>query len=203
MILAHGTLGAMRDSADCLSAARLEHAPHPADSLGMMRPSLAAAALAVSALTGCGIADFDIDQAVPSQTIQGSGVPTPIAAVFPLPLSLDIGSKIKSRETGPIDSVTLKRLELTITSTTGDWGFVDHIDVYVESTKDGSTLPKVLIASVDNPPATQGLSFVVEDDVNLKDYVDEGAKVDSSGTGTQPTADVTFNGTSTFTIHPF
>lgn len=194
----------MRDYVDCLSSApRLEDARRPVDSPGMMRPLLAATALAVSALAGCGLADFDIDQSVPSQTIQGSGVPTPIAAVFPLPLSLDIGSKIKSRETGPIDSVTLKHLELTITSSTGDWGFVDHIDVYVESTKDGSTLPKVLIASVDNPPATKDLSFVTEDNVNLKDYIDEGAKVDSSGTGTQPTEDVTFDGTSTFTIHPF
>jgi len=171
-----------------------------ADSLGMPRTL---ALVAAATLAGCGIADFDISQDVPEQTIQGSGVPAPIAAVFPLPLSLDIGSKIKQRETGPIYSVTLESLVLEIHTSGASWGFVDSIDVYVESTKQGTSLPKVKLASVKDPPATTTLTFVVEDDVNLKGYIDEGAKVDSSGTGTQPSSDVTFDGKSVFTVHPF
>ena len=53
-------------------------------------------------IAGCGIADFDVDQPVPAQTVQGSGIPAPLAAVFPLPLNLDISSKIKAMDTGPI-----------------------------------------------------------------------------------------------------
>src|ERR1041384_1346957 len=76
----------------------------------------------VAAMAGCGITDFDIDQPVPPQTIQGSGLPAPLAAIFPLPLNLDLDSKIKAKDTGPIDSVTLSSLTLNITSSGGDWG---------------------------------------------------------------------------------
>jgi len=160
-----------------------------------------AAGLAV-AIGGCGIADFDIEQPVAAQTIQGSGIPAPLAAIFPLPLNLDLDSKIKAKDTGPIDGVTLSSLTLHITSSGGDWSFVNHIDVSVESTKAGTTLPKVKIASVSSPGAVQTLTFDVEHGVNLKPYIDEGSQVDSSGSGTQPTMDVTFDGKGVFTVHP-
>jgi hypothetical protein len=156
----------------------------------------------LSALSGCGIADFDVEQPVPAQTIQGSGIPAPLAAIFPLPLNLDLESKIKARETGPIDSVTLSSLTLHITSSGGNWSFVSSIDVFVESTKSGTALPKVKIASVSMPGAVQTLSFNVEHGVNLKPYIDEGSQVDSAGSGTQPTQDVTFDGKGVFTVHP-
>ena len=69
---------------------------------------------------GCGLADFDIEQPVPSQTIQGSGLPAPLVAIFPLPLNLDISSKIKAKNTGPIGGVSLSSLTLDITSSGGD-----------------------------------------------------------------------------------
>lgn len=155
----------------------------------------------VIAAAGCGIADFDVEQPVPAQTIQGSGLPAPLAAIFPLPLSLDISSKIKARDTGPIDGVTLSSLTLDITSSGGDWSFVTSIDVFVSSSKSGSTLPKAKIASVASPGAVRTLSFRVEG-VNLKPYIDEGSQVDSAGMGTQPTQDVTFSGKGVFTVHP-
>ena len=156
----------------------------------------------VATATGCGIADFDIDQPVQAQTIQGSGIPAPLAAIFPLPLNLDLESKIKAKDTGPIDSVTLSSLTLHITSSGGDWSFVTSIDVFVESTRSATTLPKVKIASVSSPGATQTLTFNVEHGVNLKPYIDEGSQVDSSGTGTQPTQNVSFDGQGVFTVHP-
>ena len=155
----------------------------------------------VIAAAGCGIADFDVEQPVPAQTIQGSGLPAPLAAIFPLPLDLDISSKIKARDTGPIDGVTLSSLTLDITSSGGDWSFVTSIDVFVASTKSGSTLPRTKIASVASPGAVRTLSFRVEG-VNLKPYIDEGSQVDSAGMGTQPTQDMTFDGQGVFTVHP-
>lgn len=156
----------------------------------------------VMAAAGCGITDFDVDQPVPAQTIQGSGLPMPLAAIFPIPLNLDISSKIKARDTGPIDGVTLSSLTLNITSSGGDWSFVTSIDVFVASTKSGSTLPRAKIASVASPGAVRTLSFHVEGGVNLKPYIDEGSQVDSAGMGTQPTQDVTFDGKGVFTVHP-
>ena len=158
-------------------------------------------ALVLVLLAGCGIADFDIDQPIPSQTIQGSGIPAPLAALFPLPLSLDLTAQIKARDTGPIGGVTLSALSLTITSA-GDWSFVDHVNVFVESTKTGSTLPKVEIAHVMSPGAVKTMTFTVDGSVNLKPYVDEGGKVDSEGSGTAPSMDVTYDGQATFTVHP-
>jgi hypothetical protein len=159
------------------------------------------AACLVTTLAGCGIADFDVEQPVPAQTIQGSGIPAPLAAIFPLPLSLDLDSKIKAQDTGPIDGVTLSSLTLHITSG-GDWSFVKSIDVSVESTRAGTALQKMKIASVAMPGAVQTLTFVVERGVNLKPYIDEGSQVDSSGMGTQPTQNVMFDGKGVFTVHP-
>lgn len=154
------------------------------------------------ATAGCGVADFDVEQPVPSQTIQGSGLPAPLAAIFPLPLNLDISSQIKAKDTGPIDGVTLSSLTLDITSSGGDWSFVTSIDVSVSSTRSGSALPSVKIASVASPGAVRTLSFHVEGGVNLKPYIDEGSRVDSTGMGTQPTQDVTFDGKGVLTVHP-
>ena len=105
--------------------------------------------------------------------------------------------------------MTLVSLSLTITKTdepsgdTDDWSFVDHVDVYVESTKSGSTLPKVEIASVSSPPgAVQTIDFTVDPSVNLKPYIDEGSKVDSAGSGTAPADDVWYDGTGVFEVHP-
>jgi len=156
----------------------------------------------IATIAGCGITDFDVEQPVPAQTIQGSGIPAPLAAIFPLPLTLDLESKIKARDTGPIDSVTLSSLTLHITSSGGDWSFVTSVDVFVQSTKSGTVLPKVKIASVSSPGAVQTLSFNVEHGVNLKPYIDEGSQADSNGSGTQPTRDVTFDGLGVFTVHP-
>jgi hypothetical protein len=162
----------------------------------------AVAAAAAAGLAGCGIADFDVEQPVQPQTIQGSGLPAPLAAIFPLPLNLDLESKIKAKDTGPIDGVTLSSLTLHITSSGGDWSFVTSIEVSVSSTRSGTTLPKAKIASIASPGAVQTMDFHVESGVNLKPYIDEGSQVDSSASGTQPTHDVSFDGKGVFTVHP-
>lgn len=160
-------------------------------------------------VTACSIADFDVSQPIPEQRVPGTPVPGPLTQLFPVPIDLDISSKIKSRETGPIDSVTLSELTLTITKTnepagdSDDWAFVTHIDVFIASTKSGSSLPRVKIATIDDPGAVRTMTFKVDSDVNLKPYVDEGSQVDSSGSGTAPSDDVSYDGNSVFTVHPF
>jgi len=151
----------------------------------------------------CGIADFDVDQPIVEQQIAGSPLPGPLATLFPLQLDLDISQKIKAMDTGPIDSVTLKSLTLTITKTdepsgdTDDWSFVDSVQVYVSS----SALPKVEIAHATAPGAVRTLEMEL-DDVNLKPYIDAGGAVESTGSGTAPADDVSFAGSATFTVHP-
>jgi hypothetical protein len=102
-------------------------------------------------------------------------------------------------DSGPIDSVTLKSLDLTITNG-ANWSFVDSVVVSVSGT--GNQLPAVQIATVTSPGAVQTMSFEVAVGVNLKPYVDQGSTVTSDGSGTAPSQDVNYNGTSVFHVHP-
>jgi hypothetical protein len=159
-------------------------------------------------VSGCGIADFDVVQPIPEQQVQGSGIPAPLALLFPLPLDLDLSAQIQKQTTGPIDSVTLTSLTLAITDTatsagdTDDWSFVDEIHVFVKSSKSGTTLPRVEIASTVAPGAITKIDFTVDDGVNLQPYVSEGSVVESMGTGRIPGDDVSYDGTAVFTVHP-
>jgi hypothetical protein len=161
-----------------------------------------------AALAACGVTDFDIDQPVVEQRIPGSPLPGPLALLFPIPLDVNISAKIKEMETGPIDSVTLKSLTLSITSTgvasgdTDDWSFVEQIHVFVKSNKSGTALPRVEIAHISNPGAVQELKFIVESDIDINPYVNEGSTVEGESSGTAPADEVTYNGNAVFTVHP-
>lgn len=159
-------------------------------------------------LAGCSVADFDIEQDIVEQRITGSPLPGPLAALFPIPLDIDIAAKIKEMETGPIDSVTISSLALTITPTattsgdTDDWSFVEEIHVFVSSNQQGTTLPRVEIAKIVNPGAVQTLDFVVDGSIDINPYVNEGSTVQGESSGTVPNDDVTYNGKAVFTVHP-
>jgi hypothetical protein len=163
---------------------------------------------AIVLCAGCGdLVAFDIEQALPEQRVQGSPLPGPLAALFPLPLDLDLAAEIEKRDPGPIDRIAIASLSLSITDTarTGgdidDWAFVESIRVFVKSSRQGSSLPRVEIASVNAPGAVTTMTFQVTG-VNLKPYVNEGSIVESEGRGTLPPDDVTYDGAAVFTVHP-
>jgi hypothetical protein len=159
-------------------------------------------------VAGCGVADFDVDQPVIEQMVQGSPIPGPLQVLFPIPLNIDISAQIKAMDSGPIDSVTLKALTLSITKTdepsgdSDDWSFLTSVDVFVASTKSGTTLPKVKIAHVTSPGAVRDCKFALDGNVNLKPYIDEGSEVDGMSSGMAPPDDVSYDGLATFTVHP-
>jgi hypothetical protein len=142
------------------------------------------------------------------QRVQGSPLPGPLASLFPLPLDIDISQQIKEMETGPIDSVTLSKLTLTITGTAmpsgdaDDWRFVDSIRVFVKSSQSGSQLPRVEIASVSAPATGTALEFDVKSNVDLNPYINEGSVVEGESSGRLPEDDVTYDGEGVFTVHP-
>lgn len=159
-------------------------------------------------LAACGLADFDVGQDIPEQRVPGSPIPGPLGQLFPIPIDLDISSQIKARNTGPIDGVTLTSLSLSITATdrpsgdSDDWAFIEHIDVFVQSSKSGSALPRVKIAMIASPGAVQTMTFAVDGGVNLKPYIEEGSRVDATASASAPADDVSYNGRSVFTVHP-
>jgi hypothetical protein len=164
--------------------------------------------LALILVAGCGVADFDIEQPIIEQRVQGSPLPGPLAVLFPLPLDINIAQKIKEMETGPIDSVTLSELTLSITATattsgdTDTWDFVDDIHVFVKSSKSGSALPRVEIANVHAPGAVTTMTFDVMKNIDLQPYVEEGSVVEGESSGRLPEDDVSYDGEGVFTVHP-
>lgn len=164
--------------------------------------------LVVALLAGCGITDFDIEQPIIEQRVQGSPIPGPLQVLFPIPLDLDLSAAIREMETGPIDSVNLTSLELTITGAarpagdTDDWSFVESIHVFVRSSASGSSLPRVEIASVTSPGAATTMKFVCNSNVDLDPYVNEGSVIESEGRGTLPPDDVSYDGKGVFTVRP-
>ena len=164
----------------------------------------------VFVLGACGVTDFDITQPVVEQRVQGSPLPGPLAVLFPLPLDIDISSKIKAMETGPIDSVTLSKLTLddhgdarcrAATPTTGR--FVDSIHVFVKSNKSGTTLPRVEIANVDASRRGDDDEFHVDRDV--ESAIPTSTKAASSkarAAGACPKTTSPTTAKAVFTVHP-
>lgn len=78
------------------------------------------------------------------------------------------------------------------------------MQVYVESTQSGSTLPRVRIAQIDSVPrSARQIYFDTDTSVNLLPYIDEGARLTSSAQGHAPPDDVTFDGRAALSVEVF
>jgi hypothetical protein len=159
------------------------------------------AALMLIAVAGCSVADFDVTRAIPSETIVGTERLPAASPDTAQPLEVPLHQVVDSSSTGFVNSIYLSDLTLDITST-GDWSFVQSMDLYIASTMSGSTLPKVVVASASAPGAVTKLNLVITSDVNLVPYVNEGAVLTATASGTLPSHDVTLDGQYTLHVHP-
>ncbi len=177
--------------------------------LARMKTLALAACLLLSACSLPFDFNFDINVArdVPEQSIPGSPVAGPPAAMIALPIQVAVGSEIAAMNSGSIDSVTLGAMYLDITATgepsgdSDDWSFVDRVDLYVESTMNGTTLPRLKVAAAVAPGAVTHLEFLPED-VNLLPYIHEGCALSAAATGRVPADEVSYDGKVTFRISP-
>lgn len=153
-------------------------------------------------LGGCGALDFDVQQGVPEQRVTGSLAGALFGTLIPspFPLTIDLAQETKARNTGPVKAAGLKSLTFAITNTASsgsvhDFSFVQTVDIYIESTKSGTTLARQKIADLPSPPGAQTmLSLRTYPDINLLPYINEGSRITSMASGTVPPNDVTFNG---------
>lgn len=151
---------------------------------------------------GCGALDFDVQQAIPEQRVAGSLTGALFGTLIPspFPLTIDLAQETKARGTGPVKAAGLKTLTFAITNTASagsvhDFRFVETVDIYIESTKSGSTLTRQKIADLPSPPGNQTtLSLRTFPEINLLPYINEGSRITSTASGTVPPNDVTFNG---------
>lgn len=166
-------------------------------------------ALASLCLSGCfllmedgGLVSFTIEHDLPEQTVEGSLLGGVIGSLTPVPIAveIDLEAETRARDTGPAQHVHLTDFRLFITpsaesaSDSDDFGFLDSIDVYVESRESGSSLPRQRIAHLDPVPDGARTISLSLDDVDLIEYVNEGALLTATATGSQPPDDVTFAG---------
>ena len=161
------------------------------------------------ALVGCSdIFSFDIDRQISEQRVQGS----PIGGVLPdvldlaIPLDIDLEHETSARDTGPVQKVYLSALSLEVTATaepsgdSDDLGFIDSVDVFVVSTKGDTSLPRVQVASLSNVSEGARAATFNTTNVNIRNYVEEGARIETEGRGSAPPDDTTYRGAFTITV---
>jgi hypothetical protein len=170
--------------------------------------TLVALALACLGLSGCfllggdgSIVSFPVRYDLDEQTVEGNLLGGLLGSLLPLGISLDVDleAETRARDTGPAQHVFLTELTFRITATadssgSDDFDFLDSIEVFVESRDPGSMLPRQRIAHRDPVPnGARSLSLMI-DDVDLIDYVNEGALLTATASGRQTLDDVTFDG---------
>lgn len=158
---------------------------------------------------GCGALRFDIGQAVPEQRITGSVLGALLASFIPTPFSLNINlaQETQARGTGPAQSAGLKALSFRLTNipnpprSSDNFDFVDRIEIFVESTKSGTSLTKQKVADLLTVPrGVQTLNLQCYPNVDLVPYINEGARISSTAAGKVPPQDVTFDGQITIEV---
>lgn len=157
------------------------------------------------AASGCvGVGSFELVVPIAEQRIDGNPLGGLLGgALFelPIPLDVDLAAETAARDTGPAQHVRLASLSLSITASSepagdsDDFEFVDSAEIFVESRDPATSLPRARIARVDTvEPGTRTLVFLVDDDVDLLPYVQEGARLSSRASGRVPPDDVSFDG---------
>jgi hypothetical protein len=166
----------------------------------------------LTALTGCAsLGDFDVERTIAEQRVPGNPLAGLLKDLFavPIPMNVDIASETAARDTGPAKSARLRELLLTITPTAegpsdqDDFGFLDSVAVFIESTREGTSLPRTQIAIAEDITATERLVFDVVDSVNVLPYANEGSRFTSEVDGSAPPDDVSFDGSFTLRVEVF
>lgn len=159
--------------------------------------------------SGCGALAFDATQQIPQQKITGNLVAGVLGSFVPTPFTLQINleQETKAHGTGPAHSAGLKALSFKLTNipnpprSTDNFDFVDRIELFVESTKAGTTLTRQKVADLLTvPKGVQAINLQCYPNVDLVPYINEGSKISSTASGRVPQNDVTFDGQLTVEI---
>lgn len=167
------------------------------------KPLAVAAFLGLSSLlSGCPEGGFATEFVVPEQVIDGAPRTARLREPLdgPVTFAVDINAEA-ARLDATVRSARLQGFTLAITDTAcpekdaDDFDFVDRIQIYIQSTRAGSTLPRVLVADLqDVARGTETLSLNIDGGVELLHYIREGAVLTASMRGRRPPDDVSVVG---------
>lgn len=143
--------------------------------------------------TGCGLVQFDVDQPLPEQRIEGNvlGGLLPEFLPNPLKVSIDVKAETQKRGTGPATAAYLKSLTFNATRSSGTFAFLDEVHIFIEA----PNLPKREVARA-LPMGSGGTSlpFEMMPNENLLPFVNAGATLSATVSGHPPAKDFTFDG---------
>lgn len=179
----------------------------PPNALTRLSLSVLCASLPACASVG----DFDVERGIAEQRVQGSPIAGLLGDLFqvPIPMDVDIVSETAARDAGPAQAARLKALVLEITDSaessgdSDDFGFLESVDVYIESTRAGTSLPRTRVAGAVDIAAGPRIDFDVIRSVNVLPYAEEGSRFTSEVEGRVPPDDVSFAGQFTLRVELF
>jgi hypothetical protein len=157
---------------------------------------------AIVLLCCCGNVSFDVDQDLPTETVQG-GLLGMLGTLLPTPFNFTINLQQQEQMhgTGPAKSAQLTSLTMAITPhdmPVGDFSFLQEAHLFVSA----SGLAKVEIANITSVPSkATTLSFNIVPNVDLVPYIQAGADISATASGSQPPQDTSFDGHLTVTVH--
>ena len=152
------------------------------------------------------VGNFTVEQSTGEVRVEGSNSPIndvlPDNVLPPLGLDFDLQSELEERDADGADGVYLDALTLTVTDTAkadendeDNFDFLNSVEFFVESRKQGTELDRVLVGSIDPVPAGREILDVdVDNSINLKPYAQEGMRITTRGNGSVPPDDVTIAG---------
>jgi hypothetical protein len=157
------------------------------------------------------VGDFDVERTIAEQRVAGNPLAGLLDTLFAVPIAMDvdIASETAARDAGPAQAAHLKELALDVTATAegpsdeDDFGFLDSVEVFIESTRPDTTLPRTRIAQALDIAPSRRLTFDVVSSVDVLPYSEEGSRFVSEVEGTVPPDDVTFAGRFTLRVELF
>ncbi len=154
--------------------------------------------LAMVAVLGCGVFDFEQEQAFEEVAIEGAveahrlGERVAVDAIPPQ----DWTQELEREPAG----IFVERLWFEITADGVDFDFIDKLHVYVEPTLEGSALPRMLLAWSFDPGPVERIDLTVNRALNLVPYIVEGFEVVSVLNAVVPERHTTFQGTAVLSV---
>lgn len=129
----------------------------------------------------------------------------PLVDLFPaqIPFEINLEQELEEQDASGARAVYLTELyfELTDESTGENFDFLDELRLSVAPRDSSSSLLTQQIAVSDPVPQSQNrFHLEVQDDVDLKPYVEEGLRLRTNASGSAPADDVVFKVYATFRV---
>ena len=160
-------------------------------------------------LVGCAtLGSFTFTEESEVITIRGERTlptPMPLADLFPttIPLEVDLEQELAAQDASGARSIHLTELyfELTDDSRQETFDFLNRITLTVGPQDSSSELPSQELAIRNPIPEGESRFYLdVDDQLNLKPYVEEGLRLQTNVTGSAPSSEARFKVFATFRV---